>query len=71
MINTMNTRTMNFASRDRLDGIEQRVSDMEHRLKGLSYIVRKIAFNKRIEDEDIQTIEDRIADDSNISVSAE
>ena len=62
---------VNIASRDRMDEIEQRVSDMEHRLKGLSYIVRKIAFNKRIEDEDIQTIEDRMDDDSNISGSAE
>jgi hypothetical protein len=62
---------VNIGSRDRMDDLEQRVCDMEHRLIGLSYIVRKIAFNKRIADEDIQAIEDRVDDDSNISGSVE
>ena len=62
---------VNIASRDRMDEVDKRLTEVEHRLKGLSYIVRKIAFNKRIEDEDLQSIEDRITDDTSVSGSAE
>ena len=62
---------VNIASRDRMDEVELRLEEMEHRLKGLSYIVRKIAFNKRVEDEDLESIEDRITDDTSVSGSAE
>ena len=62
---------VNIASRDRMDEVELRLEEMEHRLKGLSYIVRKIAFNKRIEDEDLENIEDRITNDNSVSGSVE
>ena len=62
---------VNIASRDRMDELEQRVEELHSRLNGLSYIIKKIAFNKGLIDEDIQAIEDRMDDDNHISGSAE
>ena len=62
---------VNIASRERMDELEEQVKDLTGRVNGLSHLVRSIAFNKRIADEDIQAIEDRVDDDSNISGSAE
>jgi len=62
---------VNIASRDRMDKMEQRVEELHSRLNGLSYIIKKIAYNKRIGDEDIQAIEDRMDDDNHISGSVE
>jgi len=62
---------VNIASRDRLDEIEQKLDDLCSRVNGIGYIVRKIAFDKRIGDEDIQALEDRMVDDNNISGSSE
>ena len=54
-----------------MDELEEQVKDLTGRVNGLAHLVRSIAFNKRIADEDIQAIEDRVDDDSNISGSAE
>ena len=62
---------VNIASRERMDVLEEQVKDLTGRVNGLAHLVRSIAFNKRIADEDIQAIEDRVDDDSNISGSAE
>ena len=62
---------VNIASRERMDELEEHVKDLTGRVNGLAHLVRSIAFNKRIADEDIQAIEDRVDDDSNISGSAE
>ena len=62
---------VNIASRERMDALEEQVKDLTGRVNGLAHLVRSIAFNKRIADEDIQAIEDRVDDDSNISGSAE
>ena len=59
----------NIASRDRMDEIEERVVELHDRLNGLSYLIKKIIHNKRIGDEDIQAIEDRMDDDNNVSGS--
>ena len=59
----------NIASRDRMDEIEERVVELHSRLNGLSYLIKKIIHNKRIGDEDIQAIEDRMDDDNNVSGS--
>ena len=62
---------VNIASRERMDVLEEQVKDLTGRVNGLAHLVRSIAFNKRIADEDIQAIEDRVDDDSNISGSAQ
>ena len=62
---------VNIASRERMDVLEEQVKDLTGRVNGLAHLVRSIAFNKRIADEDIQAIEDRVDNDSNISGSAE
>ena len=62
---------VNIASRERMDELEEQVEDLTGRVNGLAHLVRSIAFNKSIRDEDIQAIEDRVDDDSNISGSAQ
>ena len=62
---------VNIASRERMDVLEEKVRDLTGRVNGLSHLVRSIAFNKRIADEDIQAIEDRVDNDNNISGSSE
>ena len=62
---------VNISSRDRMDKMEQRVEELERRMNGMAHIMRSIAFNRRLVDEDIQAIEDRVDDDNNISGSSE
>ena len=62
---------VNIASRDRMDKMEQRVEELERRINGMAHIMRSIAFNRRLVDEDIQAIEDRVDDDNHISGSVE
>ena len=62
---------VNIASRDRMDKMEQRVEELERRINGMAHIMRSIAFNRRLVDEDIQAIEDRVDDDNHISGSSE
>ena len=62
---------VNIASRDRMDKMEQRVEELERRINGMAHIMRSIAFNRRLVDEDIQAIEDRVDDDNHISGSFE
>jgi len=62
---------VNIASRDRMDKLERIVLELERRVNGMAYVMRQIAFNKRLVDEDIQSIEDRTDDDNNISGSSE
>ena len=61
----------NISSRDRMDGMEQRVKELEARLDGMAYVMRAIAFNRRIVDEDLQAIEKRMVDDTSVSGSGE
>ena len=61
----------NIASRDRMDEIEQRVVELHDRLNGMAYIMRAIAFNRRIVDEDLQAIEKRNTNDTSVSGSSE
>ena len=62
---------VNIASRDRMDKLERIVLELERRVNGMAYVMRQIAFNRRLVDEDLQTIENRMDDDNNISGSAE
>ena len=61
----------NIASRDRMDDVEQRLTELEHRVSGISYLVKRIVMNKGLRDEDLQTIDDRIANDTSVSGSGE
>ena len=61
---------VNIASRDRMDKLEQIVLELERRVNGMAYVMRQIAFNRRLVDEDLQTIDKRVDDDSNISGSS-
>ena len=61
----------NIASRDRMDDVEQRLTELEGRVRGLSYLVKRIVMNKGLKDEDLQAIEDRVDNDNHISGSAE
>ena len=62
---------VNISSRDRMDELEEQVKELERRMNGMAHVMRSIAFNRRLVDEDIQAIEDRVDDDNNISGSAE
>ena len=62
---------VNISSRDRMDKMEQRVEELERRMNGMAHIMRSIAFNRRLVEEDIQAIEDRVDDDNHISGSSE
>ncbi len=62
---------VNIGSRDRMDDAVERLEELEGRVRGLSYLVKRLVMNKRVGDEDLQAIEDRVDDDSNISGSVE
>ena len=61
----------NIASRDRMDDVDERLTELEGRVRGLSYLVKRIVMNKGLKDEDLQAIEDRVDNDNHISGSAE
>ena len=61
----------NIASRDRMDDVDQRLTELEHRLSGISYLVKRIVMNKGLKDEDLQAIEDRVDNDTSVSGSSE
>ena len=48
----------NIASRDRMDDTEKRLTDLEGRVRGLSYLVKRLVMNKRIQDDQLQILED-------------
>ena len=61
----------NIASRDRMDDVEERLEELERRVSGISYLVKRIVMNKGLRDEDLQTIDDRIDNDTSVSGSGE
>ena len=61
----------NISSRDRMDEVEQRLETLEHRISGMSYLIKRIVMNKGLRDEDLQAIDDRIANDTSVSGSGE
>ena len=48
----------NIASRDRMDDVEQRLTELEGRVRGLSYLVKRLVMNKRIQEEQLKILED-------------
>ena len=58
---------VNIASRERMDDVEQRLEELEGRVRGLSYLVKRLVMNKRIQDDQLKILED----DTPISGSSE
>ena len=51
----------NLASRDRMDAVEERLTELEHRVSGISYLVKRLVMNKRIQDDQLQVLEEPTA----------
>ena len=49
---------VNIASRDRMDAVEERLEELEHRVSGISYLVKRLVMNKRIQENQLQVLED-------------
>lgn len=49
---------VNIASRDRMDEMEQRLEEIEHRVNGMSYLVKRLVMNKRIQEDQLQVLEE-------------
>ena len=52
-----------------MDEVEQRLEELEHRVSGISYLVKRIVMNKGLKNEDLQAIDDRVDDDTSVSGS--
>ena len=48
----------NIASRDRMDDVDERLTELEHRVSGISYLVKRLVMNKRIQDDQLQILEE-------------
>ena len=48
----------NIASRDRMDDVEQRLTELEGRVRGLSYLIKRLVMNKKIEDQQLEVLEE-------------
>ena len=48
----------NISSRDRMDDVEQRLTELEHRVRGLSYLIKRLVMNKKIEDQQLEILEE-------------
>ena len=48
----------NIASRDRMDDVDQRLTELEHRLSGISYLIKRLVMNKRIQENQLQVLEE-------------
>ena len=62
---------VNIASRERMDKLDKTVEELERRVNGMAYVMRQIAFNRRLVNEDLQAIEKRMDDDTSVSGSSE
>ena len=49
---------VNISSRDRMDEMEQRLEEIEHRVNGMSYLVKRLVMNKRIQEDQLQVLEE-------------
>ena len=48
----------------------ERLEELDSRLDGMSYLVKRIVMNKGLKDEDLQAIEDRMDDDTSVKVAS-
>mgnify|MGYP001434821879 CR=1 FL=1 len=52
---------VNISSRDRMDEVELRLTEVESRVRGLSYLVKRLVMNKKIEDQQLEILEEPTA----------
>ena len=48
----------NIASRDRMDDVDERLTELEGRVRGLSYLIKRLVMNKRIQENQLQILEE-------------
>ena len=48
----------NIASRDRMDDVEERLKELEGRVRGLSYLIRRLVMNKLIDKDQLRELEE-------------
>ena len=48
----------NIASRDRMDEMEERLVELEGRVRGLSYLIRRLVMNKLIDKDQLRELEE-------------
>ena len=48
----------NIASRDRMDDVDERLTELEGRVRGLSYLVKRLVMNKRIQEQQLEILEE-------------
>ena len=63
--------SVNIASRDRMDEVEEKLDGLISKISGISYIMRNLINNRKLTHEDVQTHLDRDNNDNNISGSTE
>ena len=49
---------VNIASRERMDDVEQRLTELEGRVRGLSYLVKRMVMNKLIDKDQLRELEE-------------
>ena len=49
---------VNIASRERMDDVEQRLTELEGRVRGLSYLVKRMVKNKLIDKDQLRGLEE-------------
>ena len=58
VINDPDVWNANIASRDRMDDVEQRLTELEHRVSGISYLVKRLVMNKKIQEQQLEVLEE-------------
>ena len=58
VINDPDVWNANIASRDRMDDVDQRLTELEGRVRGLSYLVKRLVMNKRVQEQQLEILED-------------
>ena len=49
---------VNIASRERMDDVEQRLTELEGRVRGLRYLVKRMVMNKLIDKDQLRELEE-------------
>ena len=48
----------NIASRDRMDDVDERLTELEGRVRGMSYLIKRLVMNKRVQENQLQILEE-------------
>ena len=62
--------SVNIASRDRMDEVEEKLDGLISRISGVSYIMKNLINNRKLTHEDVQTHLDRGDNDNSVSGSS-